>query len=374
MTRQFLSWGVTLFDLDQGFEDNRGQSSRFPGDRGAGAHDMQRSYFHTESLPSERRWQAWNDNLSEFAIDATGALEGAGFEGRIDHCVMPSGLSFTLLESHAPQRISSTPGKVGDVFWLAVSLSGASRLDLGEGAFDMVPGDILYGKRGAPSSLDISTEFRTLLVNIPASLMDRKLLLPLPNKAIHVSATSGIGRVFSGLLSAVAESFDDINDMLAGSIEAALPQFLLGSLFGEGADQLRGGSVAVRAGVLQRIWRRIEARLEDPDVSLADVAAEQGLSVRYVQKLFEESGQSFTNYLRKRRLEQSRADLANQLNVDISITSICFRWGFNDAATFSRAFREEFGQSPREYRRAQTQSSAVIWPKQRLAGLSRLQA
>lgn len=335
---------------------------------------MQRSHFHTESLPSERRWQAWNDNLSEFAIDATGALDSTGFEGRIDHCVMPSGLSFTLLESHAPQRIASTPGKVGDVFWLAVSLSGASRLDLGEGAFDMVPGDILYGKRGAPSSLDISTEFRTLLVNIPASLMDRKLLLPLPNKAIHVSATSGIGRVFSGLLSAVAESFDDINDMLAGSIEAALPQFLLGSLFGEGGDELRGGAVAVRAGVLQRIWRNIEARLEDADLSLADIAAEQGLSVRYVQKLFEESGQSFTNYLRKRRLEQSRADLANPLNVDISITSICFRWGFNDAATFSRAFREEFGQSPREYRRAQAERSVVSWGKQRLAGLTRLKA
>lgn len=335
---------------------------------------MQRSHFDTQSVPLERRWQAWNDNLSAFAIDATGAPDGVGFKGRIDHCAMPSGLSFTLLESHAVQRIASTPGKIGDVFWLSVILSGASRLDLGKGAFDIVPGDILYGKRGAPSSLDISTDFRTLLVNIPASLMDRKLLLPLPNKAIHVSATSGIGRVFSGLLSAVADSFDDINDMLVGSLEASLPQFLLGCLFGQAGDNLRGGTVAVRAGVLQRIWRTIEARLEDAELSLADVAAEHGLSVRYVQKLFEESGQSFTNYLRKRRLEQARADLANPLNIDVSITSICFRWGFNDAATFSRAFRDEFDQSPREYRRAQAESSVVSWGKQRLVGLSRLQA
>ena len=32
------------------------------------------------------------------------------------------------------------------------------------------------------------------------------------------------------------------------------------------------------------------------------------------------------------------------------ITEIAFRWGFNDSAHFSKAFRAEFGQSPRAYR------------------------
>jgi AraC-like DNA-binding protein len=41
----------------------------------------------------------------------------------------------------------------------------------------------------------------------------------------------------------------------------------------------------------------------------------------------------------------------NPLYLQDSITSICFRWGFSDAAGFSRAFSERFGEPPRQYRR-----------------------
>ncbi len=104
--------------------------------------------------------------------------------------------------------------------------------------------------------------------------------------------------------------------------------------------------------MLQWVCRAIEQDLGDPDLRIGRVGAGQGFTVRYVQKLFEEGGQSFSGYVRRRRLEQCRADLANPMNADVSITSTCFHWSFNDAATFGRAFRKEFGVSPREYRRA----------------------
>jgi AraC-like DNA-binding protein len=34
----------------------------------------------------------------------------------------------------------------------------------------------------------------------------------------------------------------------------------------------------------------------------------------------------------------------------LSISEICFRWGFNGSAHFSRAFRDQYGVSPREFR------------------------
>ena len=40
---------------------------------------------------------------------------------------------------------------------------------------------------------------------------------------------------------------------------------------------------------------------------------------------------------------------ASPLCARLSISEICFRWGFNELAHFSRAFRNQYGLSPREY-------------------------
>jgi AraC-like DNA-binding protein len=78
-----------------------------------------------------------------------------------------------------------------------------------------------------------------------------------------------------------------------------------------------------------------------------------------MHKLFENAGQSFAHYLRLRRLERCRAELVHQLYAHLSITEICFRWGFNDSSHFSHAFREQYGMSPRDYRKAKRAQQAL---------------
>jgi AraC-like DNA-binding protein len=103
---------------------------------------------------------------------------------------------------------------------------------------------------------------------------------------------------------------------------------------------------------LQRLCQTIETLLPDPDLSLRRVADEEGVSPRYVQKLFASANETFSHYLRSRRLERCRIDLASPQHARLSISEICFRWGFNGSAHFSRAFREQYGRSPREFRNA----------------------
>jgi len=103
---------------------------------------------------------------------------------------------------------------------------------------------------------------------------------------------------------------------------------------------------------MHRVRQTIEVLLAEPELTLRRVADEDGVSPRYLQKLFAGQGQSFTGYVRGRRLERCRADLASPACAQLSISEICFRWGFNGSAHFSRAFRSAYGQSPREYRRA----------------------
>ena len=77
-----------------------------------------------------------------------------------------------------------------------------------------------------------------------------------------------------------------------------------------------------------------------------------GMSTRHLHRLFKADGVSFGEWVRKRRLSEARRQLANVHFSDHSIIQIAFQWGFNDAAHFSRTFRQEFGLSPRQYRRS----------------------
>ena len=120
-------------------------------------------------------------------------------------------------------------------------------------------------------------------------------------------------------------------------------------LGGQVTDVLGGGAGAPTAH-LQRLCQTIETLLPDPDLSLRRVADEEGVSPRYVQKLFASADETFSHYLRSRRLERCRTDLASPQHARLSISEICFRWGFNGSAHFSRAFRDQYGQSPREFR------------------------
>src|SRR6202043_461961 len=137
------------------------------------------------------------------------------------------------------------------------------------------------------------------------------------------------------------------------------------------------GGTATQAAILHRLCQTIERKLDDPNLTPAKVAEAEGISERYMQKLFEGSGSSFTHYLRERRLQRTSAELSNPAEAHHSISEIAYRNGFNDSAHFSRAFRHRFGLSPREFRqqeieRATASSSAAGqrgWPQQALAQL-----
>ena len=137
------------------------------------------------------------------------------------------------------------------------------------------------------------------------------------------------------------------------------------------------GGTATKAAILHRLCQTIERRLDDPDLTPARVAEAEGISERYLQKLFEGTGSSFTHYLRERRLQRTSADLSNPAEAHHSISEIAFRNGFNDSAHFSRAFRHRFGLSPREFRQQElervTASAAAAgqrgWPQEALAQL-----
>jgi AraC-like DNA-binding protein len=135
---------------------------------------------------------------------------------------------------------------------------------------------------------------------------------------------------------------------------------LLAAILDPAADVVReqrfGG---IKAARLRALTHLIEQRLHDPGLSAARVGASFGLSERSVQHLFAESGTTFTDLVRQKRLQRARRRLEEP--VPNSIADIAYEVGFGDLSSFYRAFRRAFGCTPSDLRRRASGARVAGW-------------
>ncbi|KGT74301.1 AraC family transcriptional regulator [Bradyrhizobium japonicum] len=96
--------------------------------------------------------------------------------------------------------------------------------------------------------------------------------------------------------------------------------------------------------------RAVHERMREPGLTVANVARAIGISERYVHKLFERAGTTFSDYVMDRRLDGAARDLSDPAKVGQAIGSIAFDWGFSDLSHFARRFKQRFGCRPRDWR------------------------
>jgi AraC-like DNA-binding protein len=307
--------------------------------------------FSTDNLPRQERAQAWREAITRLRLPVGEAPPAEAFHGAVSCLISPLGMEFAVVDG-SPQTISGRNPNQPAAVWLVVLLQGEATLSDDVSTVALDPGDIVYGPTGMNAALQLLTRFRIMFITAPRVALDHRLIAPLSLKIGRLPAASGLGHVFSGLLKATADTLDELTSDQLRPVELALTEFLVASLAAEGSPAALGGAGAARAAHLHRICQTIETLLAEPDLTLGRVADEDGISPRYLQKLFASANQSFSTYLRTRRLERCRLDLTSPMCAGLSISEICFRWGFNGSAHFSRAFKDQYGVSPREYRRA----------------------
>jgi AraC-like DNA-binding protein len=108
----------------------------------------------------------------------------------------------------------------------------------------------------------------------------------------------------------------------------------------------RGASAAR----LRAIKHDIADRLGDPGLSTAEIAARHGVNPRYVQRLFEKDGTTFTDYVLAQRLAFAHRLLSDPLRAGAKISTIAVDAGFGDLSYFNRRFRRRYGVAPSELR------------------------
>lgn len=228
-------------------------------------------------------------------------------------------------------------------------------------AINLAPGSVVMWDGLQPTEIEVVQPFykRTLL--FPRS----RVLAVCPRLAdldgLPPLESSGAARLLVRYMNALAAELPTLDPravVAASNIALELLRTVV-------EPTLPTGRAAERAALRADIRRHVRAHLRDPELSPTSIAHEFAMSIRALHALFEDGDESVAVLIRSERLNRCLEDLEQRGSG--SITEIAFRWGFCDAAHFSRVFKRRFGVTPSEVRHA-----AVIGSPLELRGQDRI--
>lgn len=203
--------------------------------------------------------------------------------------------------------------------------SGELRLEQGERAARVVPGDICLFDTGRPYRLTCPGSYEAIHLKVPRHELDRRLPAAENLSGMRIAGEGRYARLGATML---RSTFD-----------------LIGLAFDEGFDPEDG---ARHARIVTRAQDLILRHLLDPAFDIATVPARIGTSARTLSRAFARQGITPAKWMWSRRLEIARDAITSRRGQ--SVSEVAMACGFNDFSHFSRAFKARFGVTPSSLR------------------------
>lgn len=197
-----------------------------------------------------------------------------------------------------------------------------------------------------PYRLDCVGFTRATFLEIPRALLTAALGGTDAPVTAGFSTATGMGRVLADFCRSLKGQSGRLDARARAGIGPQLVALTALALTAAGprADETPGG---LRAARLAAVKAHVEGELADPLLSLGAVARANGISLRYLHRLFEGEDASASAWIWARRLERSYEALADA-PAGATVTDIAYSVGFNSSSHFSTAFRARFGLRPTE--------------------------
>ncbi|MGY2376499.1 transcriptional regulator FeaR [Pseudomonas sp. SDO524_S393] len=297
----------------------------------------------------------WNRELRDACghFDTELAFNRSLFIGEIHN--LPRGLAILRTNAGLIKRPAHHADHDNDQDCFLVSQrSGYSQIVQNGQTLQLAPGEMLL--MDSVGSIEI-TPFG-LIEHASLSLSRPEVCKHLGGEARafgKISSTKACGRMLHVLMDQLCK--DDTEDG-GGEVEALQTAFvsLLGSALEHG-DECREALASLQGTNLRSyVQKVIDESLSQPGLSPIGLANRLNISVRHLYRLFEEQDDSVCRYIQRARLKRSADDLTNPFLRSESITSIAYKWGFTDSAHFSRSFKKQFEQSPKDFRSSRMQA------------------
>ncbi|MFI7273944.1 helix-turn-helix domain-containing protein [Streptomyces sp. NPDC049879] len=317
---------------------------------------MLHTVFDSQALPVADRLEAWHEAVSgslvaiRMDIDRDEPWRAAMRAGALGAAGV-SAVSYPSMRSARTPRMIRQSGE--EQYMVVVPQRGRHVLDQAGSQTAIGPGGLAVIPMFRPYEGIVVADEGTadlLLCQVPRSL------LPLPEAALapllgrRLPAGEGIGALLTDFLAHLDTGTGADLPGDGPRLEAVLLDLIAAMLAHHLEAEDRLPSASRQQALYLRVRDFVQRNLGDPRLTAGAIAAAHHISVRTLNRLFEEHGHSIAAHIRAERLEHARRDLAAPELADRPVQAIAARWGFGHPVSFTRAFRSAYGVPPREYR------------------------
>jgi AraC-like DNA-binding protein len=310
--------------------------------------------FSTADLPRQHRLAMWREHYANTVLRVDiEPIGDAAFEASLTTRALPD--LHLLLGTMSVTRIARTRRLIDDgnddlalIVNRRGALSACARgrdVDLGEGDGVLMNfGEITTFDRHSPGgsiSLRIPRAIlSSLVVDVDDAVMQQ---IPRHNGALKLLASYA-----KILLDENVPATPELCRLMAAHVHD-LAALTLGATR-DAADVARGRGI--RAARLRAIKTYIMKNSSRRNLSVDVVAAHFGVTQRYVQRLFESEGSTFSAFLLGQRLTHAQRMLTEPKFAQTAASTIAYDAGFGDISYFNRCFRKRYGATPLDIRKA----------------------
>jgi len=318
------------------------------------AEPPQISWFNIDGAPGHKRVSAWADTINDtyYPLDLK-SLTGDFRHGRLG--IFDVGRIRVARVHSDPmlcvRRRTHTARSGSDFYFLPIPQDEMLAVTQRNGTTaELLPGDFSVISTYQTYTYEQPTENRLISLRIEGGRLRERIPMIDDMLGKRFSGEHPAVRMFVDMARSFASNGAHLDAAAAERMADNLIDLLALSLDTTEMAHLSNDS-SVRAAHRSRIANAIERRFAEPNLSPSQIGTDLGLSMRYIQKLLSERGETLSDLIRQRRLDRARAHLTDPTRLSQSVAAIGFDVGYVDAAYFSRVFRAETGLTPSEYRR-----------------------
>jgi AraC-like DNA-binding protein len=306
--------------------------------------------FSTDFLPEEERTAYWREHYGQvmLRVDLEPAKD-APFQACMTSLLLPG---LNLIEASASSAKISRTGEHladgNDDAVLAINRAGIAVVSSGGREEVLREHEAILMLGNEPTSFYRATHGQSFTIRMPRAML-RSIASDAEDSIMRLiprnrSALGLLARYASWLLrtgtSLDAELLNlserHIQDLFALTVGASSDFKEVARTRGLRAARLK----LAKAYIIENCHRR--------EISVGSVSAHLCVTPRYLQRLFEDDGTTFSEFLVTQRLARAHRQLCQADSVHAAISTIAYDAGFGDLSYFNRRFRRLYGVTPRE--------------------------